>query len=686
MRGLALSGGGFRATLFHLGVIAYLYDAEYTSINDGTPNGALSSIKHIASVSGGSIMAGHLLHNWSSYTDFSDKDEFARVACQLINFIRKDIRGRIVRRLPVILPQHWASIYARNNFKSSRTSRLRRSTSDRLERYYRDELFKERTLGQLAAGKVPDFYILATNISDFEAPAWFSKTGFHTKGAFYPAESHLLSNAVAASSAFPGMFTTIRFFPENSNDPIKLADGGIYDNLGVRRFSQLLNANVPLTEIIVSDAAVAYKDRKTPEYLEPISVPITSADLLFDRVYKGEIEFANRVNAANNGCTFKFLQLKNAINSHNNPFRLSAEFVEHIKYFRTDLNYFNDLEIAALIRHGYSTAHEKLNLLAPKTNDLSPFPLFDPQNFCKDNRISQLYERGSSSSDLIKSELRRASDRKWGLFTFKDSASWVAAILFAVLVVVGFWKFGNLLSLAWKAEEAQKATEKAEKIADDAVTDKNKLISSLAVRKSTKVFIHISNEAQRQYANDLGDRINTLGFVFQGVENVLAKDIRILNTDIRYRAGEDRDAFVAEMTDLIAQFQQSTEKPRTIVDDKFRNNFEIWLGPQFIPSLKPFAFAVALEKDSSLTDARSSLKRMVADRGLGSGYIIQRPEGFRTVRLFADEKDAADFIPKAREINPTVSEPKLLSEWCTDAVWTTEGSFGYFKCGKAISN
>jgi hypothetical protein len=47
--GLALSGGGFRASLYHLGLLRFLRDA-----------GLLSRVTHITSVSGGSIKAPHL--------------------------------------------------------------------------------------------------------------------------------------------------------------------------------------------------------------------------------------------------------------------------------------------------------------------------------------------------------------------------------------------------------------------------------------------------------------------------------------------------------------------------------------------------------------------------------------------------------------------------------------------------
>ncbi|MDF1745885.1 MAG: patatin-like phospholipase family protein, partial [Gimesia sp.] len=85
--GLALSGGGFRATLYHLGVIRYLRDA-----------GTLKSISQITSVSGGSILAAHLLLNWDRYC--GTDAEFELAADEIIQFTKMDVRNRIVRRFP----------------------------------------------------------------------------------------------------------------------------------------------------------------------------------------------------------------------------------------------------------------------------------------------------------------------------------------------------------------------------------------------------------------------------------------------------------------------------------------------------------------------------------------------------------------------------------------------------------
>ena len=64
--GLALSGGGFRASLYHLGLVRFLRDA-----------GILSQVSHITSVSGGSILAAHLVLNWDRYNGSPEDFEAA---------------------------------------------------------------------------------------------------------------------------------------------------------------------------------------------------------------------------------------------------------------------------------------------------------------------------------------------------------------------------------------------------------------------------------------------------------------------------------------------------------------------------------------------------------------------------------------------------------------------------------
>src|SRR6476619_2945065 len=91
---LALSGGGFRATLYHLGLVRFLRDARI-----------LPNVTHITSVSGGSIFAGHLVLNWDRYN--GSDSEFDAAAAELLAFVRLDVRNRILRRYLLGLPLHW---------------------------------------------------------------------------------------------------------------------------------------------------------------------------------------------------------------------------------------------------------------------------------------------------------------------------------------------------------------------------------------------------------------------------------------------------------------------------------------------------------------------------------------------------------------------------------------------------
>jgi predicted acylesterase/phospholipase RssA len=110
--GLALSGGGFRATLYHLGLTRFLRDA-----------GILSQVIQITSVSGGSIFAAHLMLNWDRYN--GSPNEFDAAASELLSVVRLDVRNRIARRFPLYLPLRWPlRLLGVSNRKLTRTGLL----------------------------------------------------------------------------------------------------------------------------------------------------------------------------------------------------------------------------------------------------------------------------------------------------------------------------------------------------------------------------------------------------------------------------------------------------------------------------------------------------------------------------------------------------------------------------------
>jgi predicted acylesterase/phospholipase RssA len=146
--GLALSGGGFRGTLYHLGVVRFLRDV-----------GILSDITHITSVSGGSILAALLVLNWDRYNG-SDED-FDKVAGEILDFVQRDIRNRIVRRFPFV------SVAYAVRWLTRRPIDRRLTRAGLLERYYEKYLYGDTCLYELP--KQPELQRSALASRPFES-------------------------------------------------------------------------------------------------------------------------------------------------------------------------------------------------------------------------------------------------------------------------------------------------------------------------------------------------------------------------------------------------------------------------------------------------------------------------------------------------------------------------------------
>ena len=226
--GLALSGGGFRATLYHLGLVRFLRDA-----------GILPSVTNITSVSGGSIIAAHLCLNWGRYN--GSPSEFDAAAAELLAFVRLDVRNRIVRRYPLGFllrgPRRLAGL---SNRKLTRAGFARVSLRE----------ISLRRHEPVRAAEYPRLHILATNLSEGRLCS-FNRDGLwmicREAGQTFridqvPISLATVPMAVAASSAFPGFFPPFELTGADvgakSGEFGRQAytDGGIFDNLGVRMF------------------------------------------------------------------------------------------------------------------------------------------------------------------------------------------------------------------------------------------------------------------------------------------------------------------------------------------------------------------------------------------------------------------------------------------------------------------
>ena len=230
---LSLSGGGYRAMLFHLGSLWRLNEL-----------GCLKGLKRISSVSGGSITAAMLGLKWSKL-GFGANDVGANYVSEVVTPIRA-LAGTTIDQAAIL-----GGIFTPG------------SVSDKVTRAYRDHLFQHATLQDLPDDlSGPRFVINATSVQT-GALFRFSRpyiADYHVGRVLNPRVE--LAVAVAASSAFPPILSpcTIEFDPASwvasgtedlhrvpYTSRVVLSDGGVYDNLGLettwKRYDTILVSN-----------------------------------------------------------------------------------------------------------------------------------------------------------------------------------------------------------------------------------------------------------------------------------------------------------------------------------------------------------------------------------------------------------------------------------------------------------
>ena len=217
---LCLSGGGYRAMLFHVGALWRLNELGY-----------LKKLDRISSVSGGSITTGVLGSRWSKLA-FDAHGVAQKFGAEVVDPIRR-LADKTIDEGSIV-----SGILTSG------------SIADKVVEAYREHLFGNATLQDLPDDP-PRFVINATSVQT-GVLFRFSKP--------YIADYHVgmirnprveLAKAVAASSAFPPVLSplTLDLDPElweppaGPNSPethkgafrsqVVLTDGGVYDNLGL---------------------------------------------------------------------------------------------------------------------------------------------------------------------------------------------------------------------------------------------------------------------------------------------------------------------------------------------------------------------------------------------------------------------------------------------------------------------
>lgn len=226
---LCLSGGGYRAMVFHVGTLWRLAEL-----------GVLENVDRFSSVSGGSITAARLALSWDEI--FTQPDGVMGRFESLFVQPMRELAGKTID----------ASAILTGLFGFDRVS-------ERVESAYRD-FFGPATLQDLPDG--PRFIFCATNVQS--GALWrFSKPymGDYRVGRVH-APTLPIAQAVAASSAFPPFLSpmvidldpgAVQADPGSDlckapyTEKVVLSDGGVYDNLGLepawKRYRTLLVSN-----------------------------------------------------------------------------------------------------------------------------------------------------------------------------------------------------------------------------------------------------------------------------------------------------------------------------------------------------------------------------------------------------------------------------------------------------------
>lgn len=361
--GLCLSGGGYRAALFHLGAVRRLNEL-----------GILSKVTTVSAVSGGGILAAHLaevLRPWPEPGDVAaDFDE--RVARPFRAFTSRNIRTAPF--LGRLLPWHWGA---------------RRSAVDLLAAAY------ERHLTRLHLPELPDrpvFVFCSTDMS-YGVNWEFSKrqVGDWQAGYLRPAPDWPLARAVAASSCFPPVFAPLRLgldpralvggkarsgpARDRAVASIGLTDGGVYDNMGLepvwRSHRTLLVSNGGATFDFGHDKGLLWRLQRYTSIVSRQASAVRQRWLI--------------AGYQRDRLTGAYWSITNSSDeSIGYPSGLVREVIAQV---RTDLDRFSEAEQAVLENHGYAVADRAVQRRAAEliAAGARPFVLPNPDRLDEAN-------------------------------------------------------------------------------------------------------------------------------------------------------------------------------------------------------------------------------------------------------------------------------------------------------------
>lgn len=321
--GLALSGGGFRAAAFHLGVFRQLQ-----------ARGLLFKIDLLSCVSGGSIAGAFLALRWGSPTALDELEQYLRTKSIAVGSVIGGILDPFEGRL------------------------------DKLAKTYGRDLFGDRTLSALGSG--PRTYLNATNLATGNMFFFVAGGGKHAEMGEHElgvvsAENFPIANAVAASSAFPPVFPPLRldasqYAPAEAVGYVTLTDGGIYDNMGV---NPLLRERNALDYLIISDGGKPFAIKIDPTTSGAI-VLREGLDIMMEQIRGLQFDRIEHRAKAGVGPIPIWFSIDSILG------QVQAGDATFASAIKTDLRALKADELAVLTRHAGGLLSHRLSTYAPE--------------------------------------------------------------------------------------------------------------------------------------------------------------------------------------------------------------------------------------------------------------------------------------------------------------------------------
>lgn len=357
--GLCLSGGGFRACLFHLGAVEFLYRA-----------GVLDKVKYLSTVSGGSVLGAWIALHWSELLTAGDRQQTFEnvIAKPILKLASKDLRNRVLRR-GWVRPASWF-----------------RSRGDNLAEALDDLLYKGRRLNSLPDSSELRIAINATSIRSGKRFR-FSRDSlgdYHT--GYVPVPVGLrVATAVGSSAAFPPVFSPVvvpfegpiqRWTFDRPPQPLEpleplpegcvaLTDGGVYDNLGIQAATQRCGRIIAIDAGLPLNVALPFPERGLLQrWLAKTGSNLRAVDILMSRTTSLlSSQFVKHLlRGKKEGCLIRIdrtVDYVATVEAGSVPplashVGLSQEDANRLAVLRTDFDRFSPLESALLRFHGYS--------------------------------------------------------------------------------------------------------------------------------------------------------------------------------------------------------------------------------------------------------------------------------------------------------------------------------------------